>query len=290
MSSPTPPPAPAPKSAAALAPAAAAVPEPITETPTDISAFRLDNDRRVTRMIFIALMASVAVLIVMDVIAVPGGWGARLPLLGIRALMMAVLGWGLVSVVRARNPRRFEQRLLVATGAAVLIELALRLLRPRDNISPVWLEIVLVLGCYAILPNRPVYQAIVAMTLSVGTSLILVFYNVGVSAADRTGIIVTLAIANVVGIVASRERVARQRREENAWRSERDARMELERAHSEIRILRGLLPVCAHCRRIRTETGVWQPMEVFVSEHSEAQFSHGFCPDCMAYHYPDLTT
>jgi hypothetical protein len=263
--------------------------EAVTETPTEISAFRLDNDRRVTRAMFVTLMASVAFLVVMDVIAVPGGWLARLPLLEVRALMMAVLVYGLVRVLRAKTPRAFEQRLFVATGAAVLIELGLRLLRPPENISPVWLEIVLVIGCYTIVPNRPAYQAIVAMTLSVGTSLILIFYNVGVTAADRAGIILTLVIANVVGIIASRERVSRQTREEDAWRRERDARVELLRAHSEIRILRGLLPVCAHCRKIRTEAGAWQPMERFVAENSEAEFSHGFCPDCLAIHYPDLT-
>ena len=103
------------------------------------------------------------------------------------------------------------------------------------------------------------------------------------------GIILTLAIANVVGFVASRERVSRQRREERAWRNERDAKLELQRAYSEIRILRGLLPTCAHCRRVRTEAGEWQAMERFVAAHSEARFSHGLCPDCVAEHYPGLT-
>jgi hypothetical protein len=264
--------------------------EPVTETPTEISAFRLDNDRRVVRAILVTLLVVITLLVTMDAIVVRGNWIARLPLLGIRALMLAVIYYGIFRIMRAKTPRAFEHSLLITTGAGVLIELALRLLRPRDNISPVWLEIVLVLGCYAILPNRPAFQAIVAMTLSVGTSLILVFYNVGISAADRVGIILTLVIANVVGIVASRERVARQRREERAWRNERDAKLELQRAHSEIRILRGLLPTCAHCRRVRTETGEWQAMERFVSEHSEAQFSHGFCPECLAQHYPDLDT
>ncbi len=263
--------------------------EPITETPTEISAFRLENDRRVVRTIFITLLTVTTLLVVMDVITVRGGWLARTPLLAIRLLMGAVLLYGVFGIMRARTPRAFEHRLLVTTGAAVLIELALRLLRPPENITPVWLEIVLVLGCYAILPNRPLFQAIVAVTLSVGTSLILIFYNTGVSAADRVGIILTLAIANAVGIVASRERVSRQAREEQAWRNERDAKLELQRAHSEIRILRGLLPTCAHCRRVRTETGEWQQMERFVAAHSEAQFSHGFCPDCMAEHYPDIT-
>jgi len=262
--------------------------EPVTETPTEISAFRLDNDRRVVRAIFITLLVVVTLLVTMDVLVVRGSWMARLPLLGIRLLMLAVLFYGIIGIMRAKTPRAFEHSLLVSTGAGVLVELALRLLRPRENISPVWLEIVLVLGCYAILPNRPVFQAIVALTLSAGTSLILVFYNVGISSADEAGIILTLVIANIVGFIASRERVARQRREEHAWRRERDARVELQRAHSEIRVLRGLLPTCAHCRRVRTETGEWQAMERFVSEHSEAQFSHGFCPECLAQHYPDL--
>jgi hypothetical protein len=262
--------------------------EPVTETPTEISALRLDNDRRVVRAVFVTLLVVVTLLVTMDVLVVQGSWGPRLPLLGIRALMLAVIFYGIFGVMRAKTPRAFEHSLLITTGAGVLIELALRLLRPPDNITPVWLEIVLVLGCYAILPNRPAFQAIVAVTLSVGTSLILVFYNVGVSTSDRVGIILTLAIANVVGFVASRERVSRQVREEQGWRNERDAKLELQRAHSEIRVLRGLLPTCAHCRRVRTEAGEWQAMERFVSEHSEAQFSHGFCPECLAHHYPDM--
>ena len=262
--------------------------EPVTETPTEISAFRLDNDRRVVRAIFITLLVVVTLLVTMDVLVVRESWVARLPLLGIRLLMLSVIFYGIIGIMRAKTPRDFEHSLLVTTGAGVLIELALRLLRPRENISPVWLEIVLVLGCYAILPNRPAFQAIVALTLTAGTSLILVFYNVGISVSDEVGIILTLVIANVVGFIASRERVARQRREERAWRNERDAKLELQRAHSEIRVLRGLLPTCAHCRRVRTETGEWQAMERFVSEHSEAQFSHGFCPECLAQHYPDL--
>jgi hypothetical protein len=271
-------------------PAASRVPllEPVTETPTEISAFRLDNDRRVVRAIFITLLVVVTLLVTMDVLVVRGSWVARLPLLGIRALMLAVIFYGIFGIMRAKTPRAFEHSLLITTGAGVLVELSLRLLRPPDNITPVWLEVVLVLGCYAILPNRPAFQALVAITLSVGTSLILVFYNVGITASDRIGIILTLAIANVVGFVASRERVSRQRREESAWRNERDAKLELQRAHSEIRVLRGLLPTCAHCRRVRTESGEWQAMERFVSEHSEAHFSHGFCPECLALHYPDL--
>jgi PAS domain S-box-containing protein len=46
------------------------------------------------------------------------------------------------------------------------------------------------------------------------------------------------------------------------------------------RILRGFLPICASCKKIRDDEGYWHPVEVYVREHTEAQFSHGICPEC----------
>jgi len=49
---------------------------------------------------------------------------------------------------------------------------------------------------------------------------------------------------------------------------------------SSLHMLRGLLPICYSCKRIRDEKGHWKHVEIYVEEHSEAQFSHGLCPDC----------
>ncbi len=51
-----------------------------------------------------------------------------------------------------------------------------------------------------------------------------------------------------------------------------------------LRMLRGLLPICGFCKRIRGDTG-WQPVEVYITDHSEALFSHTFCPECAGKHY-----
>jgi PAS domain S-box-containing protein len=59
-------------------------------------------------------------------------------------------------------------------------------------------------------------------------------------------------------------------------------------ALSEVRTLRGLLPVCSFCKDIRDENGAWQQMEVYVTKRSEAKFSHGVCPSCLKKHYGDL--
>jgi hypothetical protein len=56
--------------------------------------------------------------------------------------------------------------------------------------------------------------------------------------------------------------------------------IELQTALSEIKTLRGLLPICMNCHKIRTEHGAWNKLETYISKHSDAEFSHGICPDC----------
>jgi PAS domain S-box-containing protein len=58
---------------------------------------------------------------------------------------------------------------------------------------------------------------------------------------------------------------------------------------SKVRTLSGLLPICASCKKIRDDKGYWQKLETFVHEHSNAEFSHSICPDCMEKLYPDFS-
>jgi hypothetical protein len=57
-----------------------------------------------------------------------------------------------------------------------------------------------------------------------------------------------------------------------------------------MRVLEGILPICASCKRIRTDKGEYEQMEKFITEHSEASFSHGICPECAEKLYPDHFT
>ena len=63
---------------------------------------------------------------------------------------------------------------------------------------------------------------------------------------------------------------------------------ELNETLSKVRTLSGLLPICASCKKIRDDKGYWQKLETFVHEHSNAEFSHSMCPDCMEKLYPDF--
>jgi len=59
----------------------------------------------------------------------------------------------------------------------------------------------------------------------------------------------------------------------------------LEKSLSEIKRLQGLLPICMHCKKIRNDKGYWEHVEMYVSEHSEAVFTHSICPDCLEKNY-----
>ena len=62
--------------------------------------------------------------------------------------------------------------------------------------------------------------------------------------------------------------------------------IELQEALSQVKTLSGLLPICASCKKIRDDQGYWTQVEVYVREHSEADFTHSICPDCAAKLYP----
>ena len=56
----------------------------------------------------------------------------------------------------------------------------------------------------------------------------------------------------------------------------------------ELKILRGLMPICSFCKKIRDDDGYWNQLEAYISDHSEAQFSHSICQECMDKYYPDI--
>ncbi len=64
--------------------------------------------------------------------------------------------------------------------------------------------------------------------------------------------------------------------------------MELQIALSEIKELRGILPICSFCKKIRNDKGYWEQIEVYIHNHTDADFSHSICPECLKKNYPDF--
>mgnify|MGYP000369887611 CR=1 FL=1 len=63
---------------------------------------------------------------------------------------------------------------------------------------------------------------------------------------------------------------------------------ELSQALQHIKVLQGILPICSYCKKIRDDKGYWSQVEIYISQHSQADFSHGICPDCKKKYFPEL--
>ncbi|MGV1099507.1 response regulator transcription factor [Thiovibrio sp. JS02] len=61
----------------------------------------------------------------------------------------------------------------------------------------------------------------------------------------------------------------------------------LRAALEEIKTLQGILPICSFCKNIRNDQGYWEQVEAYISRHTDAEFSHSVCPDCLKKHYPE---
>lgn len=117
-------------------------------------------------------------------------------------------------------------------------------------------------------------------------------YRVGTDARDEIGQL-SRAFDRMSGslkkITASRDELEKEiAARETAETQQRALLRDLERTNgeleqrlSEIKTLRGLLPICSYCKKIRDDKGYWNQIEGYVTEHSEALFSHGICPACM---------
>jgi CheY-like chemotaxis protein len=64
---------------------------------------------------------------------------------------------------------------------------------------------------------------------------------------------------------------------------------ELQTALAKVKTLSGLLPICASCKKIRDDEGYWHRVEVYIRDHTEAEFTHGLCPECAKDLYPEFS-
>ncbi len=61
---------------------------------------------------------------------------------------------------------------------------------------------------------------------------------------------------------------------------------DLKEALGHVKLLQGIIPICMHCHKIRNDNQAWDQLEAYISDHSDAQFSHSICPECMKKYYP----
>jgi len=159
-----------------------------------------------------------------------------------------------------------------------------------------WLDVILfATGAFA---GTPQYASILKGTL-VSRLIISVFAlpflygylfwqskKKGVAIENRPVLAILRQVAEIERELTIAQQEIERRREAEA---ERDRVIrELQKSLAEVKTLRGFLPICAHCKKIRDNQGYWNRSESYIQAHSEAEFSHGICPDCARELYPDM--
>lgn len=114
-------------------------------------------------------------------------------------------------------------------------------------------------------------------------ALIILLSNIKITSADQSKGLEQGADGYIARPIANRELLARVAAYVRIKRTE-DA---LRTALNEINTLRGILPICMHCKKIRDDLGYWNKLEVYIQNHSDAKFSHGICPECAEKIYPE---
>ena len=247
---------------------------------------RLPHDVRVAGIVIGAAQLSHVLLL--------NDWALFGPTPTFWSLLAVRAGFGLLSGMAwmhlSRNPAagKFDLTLLVWCLALGALTSFVATTRPPGVGITTMLGVLIVTIFYTFVPLPLRWQMVAAIALS--TASILYATRVAPAAGEiplRT-LVIILVIVNVVGIGASRDVQAWRRLSFGGLLAERNLRADLEKALSEVRTLRGLLPICSHCKKIRNESGDWEKVEAYIRQRSDASFSHGICPECMQNHYGDL--
>jgi hypothetical protein len=180
----------------------------------------------------------------------------------------------------------FDRALFVWSVVVFGAHVAGNTLLPASYVAHVAWDLLIALGIYVVIPLSFTRQAATALLFSLAGVLVASQMRNFLHPSALPDILTAYVCANGVGIVASLELHRTRRRNFLSLTEERRAREKLEAAHAEIRTLQGIIPICAVCKHVKTDIGEWEMLEEYVRDRSDADFSHGICPDCARTLYP----
>jgi hypothetical protein len=206
-------------------------------------------------------------------------------LLAVRALFLLTSVFALVVIFRASRRRHLHWTLLLwslmglAAGAYIVSS------RPLYYTGHALPCLAFVLAGYLMIPSPWLFQAIPGFLIAACYIALCFWLNPPVHELSPLALATSFLAVNLLGCAWSMQSEHWKRRQFAALHREMELRGRLERALAEIRTLRGLVPICCHCKRIRDEAGLWHQIEAYVRDHTHADFTHGICPDCLTVHH-----
>jgi hypothetical protein len=191
---------------------------------------------------------------------------------------LACLGL-ILALRRCQTTARGDRLLTLGCLIVAVGNLTILATRSSGNLGHALMSLGVPLVTYCILPLPLVRQLLLAIPFSLAA--LLVALGTGVESTALFSLAGAYLIANGIGWFASWQLQHLRRQAYLAGVRERELRRHLEQALAEVKTLRGLISICAWCKRIRNEDQAWQPLESYVQSHSHAEFSHGICDRCV---------
>ncbi len=204
---------------------------------------------------------------------------------GIHILLSIIL---VMIVSRLAKPQILDISVLVWWASIIALVFFINSTRPAEYLHHSVIDILILFTIYILVSNRLIFQVFPALLLSIGNIVFLAIVKSDMSTMAFNVMWGSYLVGNMLGIVISWRLNASRRLQFNTLQKEKHLRENQERALSEVKTLRGIIPICSQCKKIRDDDGFWQKVEVFVTDHSEADFSHSLCPECVKEIYPAL--
>ena len=194
----------------------------------------------------------------------------------------------IVALQRGLRPHNLYRIVFAWSLLLVVVNVSIASTRPPNYFIQALLNVSTVFLCYLVLPLPLVLQAIPSILMSLGNIAVVAWLNTPSDQLTGRAVIVAFVVANVLGSIIARQVHYWKRQQFIAMLRQTELRVRLEQALAEIKTLRGILPICSHCKSVRDDTGYWQQVEVYVRDRTYAEFSHAICPTCLQRHYADL--
>ena len=258
----------------------------VASTPQTVAQLRLQSERQLA-IVVTSLMLVPGVLWAYVDASLVSNPATRYVLHGLRLLQLAVWIGGIILIRRARTRDALGRVLFAIALVIVAFTTTNAWLRPADNWMPVRTFVLISIGTFVAYSYRFRNQMIAWLALLAGGASLLWWHWVTMPNVDRVAAVLNFLIAGAIGMAVARNHSALVRSLDSALERERAALETRERALAELRSLEGIIPICAHCKNVRTEAGAWEAIERYVRDRSDAEFSHGICPACLAKHYPE---
>jgi hypothetical protein len=200
---------------------------------------------------------------------------------------LAYLWYGLRS---ADTRARLEGLLFNAQLIGVALAVAAHVSRGQASLFMTRFELLSVVIYYLMIPGRTRRQAVPAVALSIASLAMVLLWHVDVSGPDLVSHLVCFVLANVLGLLVASHRQETAAAEQDAWRALAAAHVRLQRTLDELRALRGVVPICPNCRKVRGARDAWQQLEAFVAERGDVRFSSILCPSCLQSEFGAVLT